>query len=82
MAATKEDIRGWLQEGKKRGATHVVIAVDTWDHEDFPSYVMPNESVQDRVYRYENKSDCRLMEVYNLSLDIEEQMRQGRAYNL
>lgn len=81
MAATKEDIRGWLWRGAEQKSTHVIIAVDTWDHEDYPVFVSAQESVHKKVNSYDGKHD-RIMEVYNLSMDIEEQLRQTRVWNL
>ena len=40
MAATYEEIKGWLDEGRKRkDITHMIVVCDTWDHEDYPVYV-------------------------------------------
>lgn len=81
MSATKEDIRSWLKEGIEKGATHVIIALDTWDYENYPVYVYSGESVQVKVDSYKTKED-RIDEVYNLSMDIQEQLNQRRVWNL
>lgn len=81
MSATKTDIQQWVEEGVKRGATHVIIALDTWDYENYPVYVQPGESVKEQVDSYQSKED-RIDEVYNLSLNIEEQLNQRRVWNL
>lgn len=36
---TRNDIAQWFEEGKALGATHMIVAVDTYDHEDYPVYV-------------------------------------------
>lgn len=82
MAATKDEIREWVERGVKIGATHVIILCDTWDWEDFPSYVKQGESVRDEVMRCQAANDLRVMEVYNLSMDIEYQMNEHRAWHL
>ncbi len=81
MATTKEDIKQWLERGKSQKATHVIIACDTFDHGDYPVYVMPSEDVHERAKAYNRVNMQRIMEVYNLSMDIESQLNEGRAVN-
>lgn len=82
MAATKDEIRKWVERGVERGATHVIILCDTWDWEDFPSYVEKDESVYEEVSKCQTADDLRVMEVYNLSMDIETQLNEYRAWHL
>ena len=82
MAACKEDIRRWLNNGIKNGATHVIVVCGTYDHEDYPVYVKPSQSVNEKVMFYQSVSMQRVTEVYNLSVDIEAQLNQVRAWNL
>ena len=82
MAACKKDIRRWLNNGIKNGATHVIVVCDTYDHRDYPVYVKPSQSVNEKVTFYQSVSMQRVMEVYNLSVDIEAQLNQFRAWNL
>jgi hypothetical protein len=35
MAASKNQIREWVDRGVKTGATHVIIVYDRWDYEDY-----------------------------------------------
>ena len=49
MAASKAQIREWVERGVKTGATHVIIVYDSWDYEDFPVYVDPHESVKEKI---------------------------------
>lgn len=82
MAVTKDEIREWLERGIETGATHVIIVCDTWDHEDYPVYIDPSQSVQKKLSYYQNASMQHVMEVYNLSMDIEAQLNEYRAWNL
>lgn len=82
MAASKKRIREWIERGITNGATHVIVICDTWDYEDYPVYVEPNESVETIVNRYMCSSMQQVMEIYNLSKDIEEQLREYRAWNM
>lgn len=81
MVTTRETIRGWLEEGIRQGATHMIVVCDTFDYEDYPSYVMPGEDVREEASTYDGKNMQRIMEVYSFSQDIEAQLRQHRAFN-
>jgi hypothetical protein len=74
---SKSDIREWLNRGKERGATHVIVFYDDFDGSDFPSFVMPGESPKVRIQR----TECRAMEVYDLSINVEAQLNEHRAMN-
>lgn len=81
MSATQNEIKNWLEEGKKRKATHVIIALDTWDYSNYPVYVSSDQDVRSIISSYDSKQD-RIDEVYDLSLSIPSQLQQGRAWNL
>lgn len=81
FAAQQSDIAAWFDEGVAKGATHMIVAVDTWDHEDYPVFVMPGENARAVAESYSNKEGQRLMEVYNLSLDMDTQLGERRAHN-
>lgn len=82
MAATREEIREWLEDGISAGATHVIVCRDTYDHVVYPSYVRKYESVESCVRRKSNRPMTKVMEVYNLSMDIEGQLNEFRAWNM
>ena len=82
MATTKTQIREWLENGIKMGATHMVMCCDTYDHSDYPSYVMPYELAESRIRYIGARPMTRIMEVYNLSMDIESQLNEHRAWHL
>jgi hypothetical protein len=79
MGTSKEQIRVWLKRGVEQGASHVCVVCDTFDYEDYPVFVAPTESIESRVSGFHNDKWNRLMEVYDLSLDIESQLREDRA---
>ena len=80
MATTKNDIQIWLEEGKERGATHVVIVCDTFDYEDYPICVLPEQSVQDVVKQHDGTGMQKVMGVYNLDKDLKEQLNKSRNF--
>ncbi len=82
MSTTQKDIKEWLQRAKKNKATHVIVVCDTFDWEDYPVEVKSTENIHKRIAEYDGKNMQKIMEVYNLNLDIEKQLNEGRSYNL
>lgn len=82
MAASKSQIREWVERGAKTGATHVIIVCDRWDYEDYPVYVDKGQSVNEEVSKRNGKNMQSVMEVYNLSMDIESQLNEHRAWHM
>lgn len=82
MAATESDIRRWLLRAKEEGATHVIIACDTFSWTDYPVYVQKTHQVKELVAGLDEKNMQKVMEVYNLALPIDSQLREGRAWHL
>lgn len=82
MTTTQRDIRSWLDNAKEEGATHMIVVCDSFDYEDYPVNVMPEEDVNQKVKEYKGKPMQRIMEVYALHLDINTQLEEHRAYHL
>lgn len=81
MSTSKEEIRRWLEDGKHTGATHVIVAVDQFDQEDYPVYVMPGQDVHAVEKGIRESSMQGVMEVYSMALDIEQQLGERRAFH-
>jgi len=81
MATTKEDISGWFDRGVEKGATHMLVVCDTFDWDDYPVYVTPEQDVQKSYDAYNGKNMQKVMEVYNLKTDKQKQLSQHRAFN-
>lgn len=77
---TKEDIRRWFESGKSQKATHMIIVCDTYDHEDYPVFVNEDQDVKEREAYYEHEHMQRVMEVYNLSMNMDEQLIKSRNF--
>jgi len=78
---TKDDLRRWFKEGLDNGATHFLVVVDTFDHEDYPFFVPPGKDVREAENEYNAKPMQRVIEVYSLSHDMEEQIQKFRNFN-
>ena len=79
-AATMAVIRDWFDEAPST-ATHMIVVCDTFDYEDFPMYVNGTaDEVRDMSYKANGVNMQKVMEVYNLSKDREEQLSRFRCF--
>lgn len=78
---TKEDIKGWLRRGAAEGATHLIVACDTFSDDDYPVFVPPGESVAEKAEEHNGKNMQEVMEVYDLSMDFGKQLAERRAFH-
>lgn len=82
MAATSGDIRGWFHRGVEAGKKRMIVWCDDFDYEDYPEFTDMTGDDLRKYTRMENGQNMkRLMEVYDLTADIEPQMQVRRAYN-
>ena len=80
MSACLEDIKRYIEQGQKQNATHVIIACDTFDHDNYPVFVMPHENIQEKISHIREQGMQRVDEVYNLSKDIQKQLSTPRCF--
>lgn len=77
---TQAEIRGWLNRAVKDGNTHVLVVVDTFDHEDYPVFLtVETQETLDREIVAHGGNMQRIMEVYAMHLPVEEQLQEHRA---
>ena len=81
MAATIQDICRWLEKANFEVCTHVIVVCDTYDHSDYPVYVMKDANVREVEEYYRKQNMQQVMEVYSLSVDIEMQLAEDRAFH-
>ncbi|CAH0343681.1 hypothetical protein [Rhizobium sp. CECT 9324] len=81
MAASRADIESWFEHGAELGATHLIVVCDTFDHEDYPVFVKPEQSSREVAAEYDGKNMQRIMEVYDLSMDKSAQLAEHRAFH-
>lgn len=82
MATSKQDIKRWLDWGKDKGYSHMVVICDQWDYEDYTKYVKMGDDVTEVIKSCTYENMQKVMEVYNYGMDLEYQLNQGRAYNI
>lgn len=79
-AATRSEIRNWLNEGRdNKDITHMIVVCDTFDYNDYPVYVKKEEDVREKYSKYDGQNMQRVMEVYSFGLNLENQLNERRA---
>ena len=81
MSASLSKIKRWLDQGESIGATHTIIALDDFDKENYPVYVMPGQSAEDQVKRLQAGKMQSVDEVYDLSMNIDKQLSASHTWN-
>jgi hypothetical protein len=78
VSTTIDDLKQWFAEGKERGATHMIVATDTFDWSDYPVYVMPGDDVGVELTKRNGQNMTKVMEVYSFTKDFDKQKSNGR----
>lgn len=77
--ASKEVIKVWLGQAQKKSCTHLMVVCDDFDFNDYPVFITSGMDVTKEYEHRHSKNMQRVMEVYNLSMDIKEQLKEHRA---
>lgn len=78
---TQSEIKGWIDKAKEMGASHLLVVCDTFDWEDYPVEVMPSQELKEVARGYHGPNMQKVMECYDLSLDIASQLAEVRAFH-
>lgn len=81
MTATKQDIIRWIENAKSLNATHLIVAVDQYDFENYPVYITEDKDVKEEYERITNSNMQGIDEVYDMSMDIDKQLQEHRAFH-
>lgn len=76
MAASVHDLSEWFDRGVKNGQRYMIVVCDTFDYDDYPVFC----TVEEFKKSYQDHNDQnmqRIMEVYDLSMPKEEQLKPG-----
>lgn len=77
----RAEIARWCRRGAADGAAYVIVCCDTFDHDDYPVYVAPNEDFWDAYERHNGRNMQRVMEVYDLGPPLDAQLAEHRAFH-
>ncbi len=82
VSATRGEIAEWFDNGVTVGAAFMLVVCDTFDHSDYPTYVMPGEDVRVRVRECNDGPGrmAKVVEVYALGRDKAAQLAEDRAW--
>ena len=80
MGISVETIKSWLNSAEDDD-THMIVICDTFDYIDYPKYVKKTENVRMVYDSVHQKNMQKVMEVYNLKMDIDDQLNERRAFN-
>jgi len=78
---TIDEIRDWLKSERTNDCSHMIVVCDTYDYEDYPVYIQQGSDIQKEIDQ-RNSQFSKVMEVYDLSKDIEKQLSEKRAWNI
>ena len=52
MSASRADVDRWIEEAKRKKAKYIISVCDTFDWDDYPVYVMPDEDLDEKKKPY------------------------------
>lgn len=81
MTTTMNDIKEWINRYDSSEYSHVLIVSDTFEHEEYPVPVKIGENVKTIISEYSGKEMQRVMEVYNLNMNITKQVTSSKVWN-
>lgn len=81
MAASRDDISQWFDRGVAQRATHMIVVTDTFDWDDYPVFVRPEDDAFEVASAYDQKNMQAVIGVYSLSMDKEPQITEWRVKN-
>ena len=85
VAAGKKEIREWFVKGVERGKKYMLVVYDLMDapdEMDSPYYADSDADAVDTYCAVSSDEFCSVMEVYDLTADMEEQLAEKRAWRL
>ena len=85
MAASKSEIASWVKTAHKTGYRWMLVGVDMFDHEDYPVFIKTDDELWERIDQFRKQTgsmDDRLIECYDLSMDLDSQLDERRAWHL
>lgn len=79
---SRDEIATWFDRGVSEGCRYMIVVCDSFDHDDYPVYVQPQEDFWKKHDHYDGLNMQRIMEVYDLQEDKAAQMSSRRVFNL
>jgi len=80
MSKDTKLIRLWLYNSTS-SHSHLIVVNNFNKNKLYPVYVFAHEDIN-RTFKWIEKINDDIIEVYNLKLDYEEQLNESKAYNI
>jgi hypothetical protein len=80
MPTTKEDIKVWFERGLAQKQEFLIVVCDSFDWEDYPVFAT-KDNFSEKYKSHDGVNMQRIMEVYDLSLDMHTQLNERRAFH-
>ncbi len=80
MATSRDEIRSWTTRDEAGRARWMIVVSDTFEHEEYPVYITDEDEYHKKVAEIQKGPD-RIMEVYDLHMNIESQLHERRVWN-
>lgn len=78
---SRNTISQWFDEGVADGYDRMIVICDTYDYEDYCDFAH-DSNLNVLLWYYREQSMQKIMEVYDLKMDKEQQLNEYRAYHL
>lgn len=79
---TKTEIGEAFLRGKDKGAGYMLVVCDTFDYSNYPVYAADLDECLSKFKAIDGKEMQKVMEVYDLSYDMQEQLNTARCNRL
>ena len=81
IAAGKSDIRKWFIKGVGQKQAYMLIVFDRMDIDDPDSayYAQNEQEARELARKFDDDPMCKVMEIYDLSADMEAQLKEKRV---
>lgn len=80
--ATKSDLISWFKIGVESKENHMIVLCDQIEWYDFPRYTSGLEEFKREFKKYSKpQSAIKIIEVYDLNINMDEQMKEYRAFH-
>jgi len=81
MATTSQDIIRWFERGIEDKKDNMIIVCDSYDYSDYPVFTTGLEEFKKEHDNHNLKNMQKIMEVYDLHMNMDTQMKEHRAFH-
>jgi len=81
MGHSRNEIKEWFEEMYNGGFNFMLVVTDTFDYTTYAVGVQVRKFWEKHDYYNNPDKMSRVMEVYNLDMDVEEQLDERRAFH-